>query len=213
MVSEDLTSLGATFARARRTSTERDRHVQRVRIVLAAALGALILGTPNAHAQARVGSDSATRLDRFGRDFAYGTAEGLAFSGLDQLRTDPVEWGKGWQGYEKRAASNLGEFYIQEVVTEGLAAIMNRPLDYKPCKCREFGDRLVAAVRGAVTDQMPDGSHALAIPRLVGAFAGSFAQATWRPATGSSRTRIAIGNGVTSIAIGSLINLYHEMRR
>jgi hypothetical protein len=180
--------------------------------VLAIALGATLVGAPRAHAQSRVGSDSATRITRLGRDFAYGTVEGLAFAGLDQWNNDPAEWGKGWRGYGKRAASNLGEFYIQEGVTEGLAAAMNRPLDYKTCGCRDFGDQLAAALRGAVTDQMPNGSHPIAVPRIVGAYAGSFAQAGWRPATGSSRARVALLNGTESLAIGAAINLYHELR-
>ena len=187
--------------------------MQRVSTFLTLVIGALMSGAPGAHAQSRVGTDSATRLTRLGRDVVYGTAEGLAFAGLDQVRNNPVEWGKGWRGYEKRVASNLGEFYIQEGVTDGLAAVMNRPLDYKTCTCRRFGQRIAAAALGAVTDQMPGGSHPIAIPRLVGAYAGSFAQAAWRPASGSSRTHVALVNGTTSIAIGALINLYHEIRR
>ena len=186
--------------------------MHRLRRALAIILAVLALLPRGAQAQARVGSDSATRMTRLGRAFMYGTAEGLAFAGLDQLRNDPVEWGKGWPGYEKRAASDLGEFYIQEGVSEGLAALMNRPLDYKPCKCRNLGDRFTAAVRGAVTDQMPDGSHALAVPRIVGAYSGSFAQAMWRPATSNSRVRVALVNGTTSLVVGALINLYHELR-
>jgi hypothetical protein len=181
------------------------------RIVLL-ALAALVVGASSAHAQARVGTDSATRLTRLGRDLVYGTVEGLAFSAVDQLRNDPPEWGKGWPGYGKRVASNLGEFYIQELVTEGLAAAMNRPLDYKPCHCPELGDRVMNAARGAIFDQLPDGSHALAIPRIVGAYTGSFAQAAWRPATANSVWRVGLVNGTTSLAIGALINLYHEVR-
>jgi hypothetical protein len=179
---------------------------------IAAAL-ALATFALSAHAQSRVGSDSATRLTRFGRDVLYGGAEGLGFAGVDQLRNDPVEWGKGWRGYGKRAASNVGEFLIQETVTEGLAAAMNRPVDYRRCRCRGFGDRVWSAFRGAVTDQMPDGSHPLAVPRIVGAYAGSIAQAEWRPATTTSRARVALVNGTSSLVIGGLINLYYEVRR
>jgi hypothetical protein len=172
-----------------------------------------MLGAPRVHAQARVGRDSATRLTRFGRDLAYGTAEGFAFAGIAQLENDPSQWGKGWPGYEKRLASNLGEFYIQEGVTEGLAAAMDRPLDYTRCTCREFGGRVAWAIRGAVTDPMRDGSHPLAVPRIVGAYAGSFAQATWMPKTGNTFARVALLNGTESLAIGALINIYHEIRR
>jgi hypothetical protein len=139
----------------------------------------------------------------------YGTVEGLGFAGVDQLRDDPVEWHRGWRGYGQRAASNVGEFYIQEAVTEGLAAAMNRPLDYVPCQCRNDGARVLSALRGALFDQMPHGHFTLAVPRIVGAYAGSFAQAQWRPAD-VSRTQAALVNGTTSLALGAVIDLYHE---
>jgi hypothetical protein len=163
-------------------------------------------------AQARVGKDSATRLTRFGRDVVYGTAEGLAFAGVDQVTHSPAQWGNGWPGYEKRAASNVGEFLIQESVTEGLAAALNRPLDYTRCKCRHTANRIGWAIKAAISDQMPDGTHPLAIPRIIGAYTGSLAQATWRPDASSGRVRVGLLNGTTSLAIGALINLYREFK-
>ena len=70
-----------------------------------------------AAAQVRVGRDSSTRLNRFGRDLIYGTGMGLLFAEVDHLRHEPPEWGKGWEGYRKRAASDIGEFVIQEGTT------------------------------------------------------------------------------------------------
>ena len=163
-------------------------------------------------ARPRAVHDSTTRLERFVHDAGYGIAEGLAYSGIDQVRENPPEWGKGWAGYSRRAASNVGEFLIQESVTEGLAAVMHRPLDYYRCRCSSTMARIGSALRGAVTDQMPDGSHPLAVPRIVGAYAGSFAQASWRPSNGN-RTQTALVNGTSSLALGVLINLYHEFRR
>lgn len=161
----------------------------------------------------RVGADSATRLTRLGRDLAYGSAEGLAFAGVDQLSDSPPEWGHGWPGYERRAASNVGEFVIQESVTEGLAAVMHRPLDYMRSPKHDTGDRIAWALHGAFTDEMPDGTHPLATPRIVGAFVGSFAQASWRPGNHADRTRVALVNGATSLVIGAGINLFHEFIR
>lgn len=190
-----------------------DLIVLRFRTALVLAVGSLVVAAFPVHAQARVGRDSSTRLMRLGRDLAYGTLEGAAFAGVAQLENSPKEWGKGWPGYEKRLASNLGEFYIQEGVTEGLAAAMDRPLDYVHCPCHDFGGEMAWALRGAITDPMRDGTHPLAIPRIAGAYAGSFAQAMWMPANGSSRTRVALLNGTESLAIGALINMYHEIRR
>lgn len=181
-------------------------------VLLALVAAPLIWCTPAVSAQGRVGSDSATRLTRLGRAFAYGTVTGLAFTAVDQWQTQPPEWGKGWRGFGKRAASNLGEFYIQEGVTEGLAAVMNRPLDYLRCKCRGTGDRMLWALQAGFTDQMADGTHPIAVPRIVGAYAGSFAQAAWRPPGSSSRLTNALVNGTTSLGIGVLINMFYEFR-
>src|SRR3954470_5437628 len=172
----------------------------------------LSLATGNARAQVRVGRDSSTRLNRFGRDLIYGTAVGLAYAGVDQLRDEPPEWGKGWDGYRKRAASGVGEFVIQEGTTEALAAAMHRPLDYERCPCRGTWNRVGWALWGSVTDPMPNGRHPVAVPRIVGAYVGSFAQATWRPGD-SDRARSAVVNGTVSLLIGAGINLFQEARR
>ena len=165
-----------------------------------------------AQSQVRVGRDSSTRLARFGRDMVYGTVLGLAWGEVDQLRNDPPKWGKGVEGYRRRAASDVGEFLIQEGATEALAALLKRPLDYAPCHCRGIGNRLRWALAASVTDPMPNGSHPVAVPRIAGAYAGSFAQASWRPAT-SDRTRTALINGTVSLLIGAGINVFQELRR
>lgn len=166
-----------------------------------------------ARAQGRVGADSSTRWTRYGRDLAYGSALGLVWAGVDQSRNDPAEWGKGWSGYGHRAASDVGEFVIQESVTDVLAAAMNRPLDYQRCRCSHFSRRMGWALQAAVTDPMPNDTHPIAVPRIIGAYAGSFAQAAWRPDTPSGRTRTALVNGTVSLLIGGVINIYHEIRR
>jgi len=161
-----------------------------------------------ARAQARIGNH--TRLERFGIDLGYGALLGLAFAGIDQARNDPPEWGNGGAGYARRAASNIGQFVIQESVTEGLAAAMNRPLDYTRCKCTNKGARIRHAFAGAITDQMPDGSRKFALPRVAGAYVGSFAQAAWRPHGNNNWLQIGLGRGTASLAIGAGINLFHE---
>jgi hypothetical protein len=165
-----------------------------------------LLGAPLA-AQVRVDHGKHTRLQRFARDAAYGTAEGLAFAAFDRR---PTEWGTGTVGYEKRAASNVGEFLIQEGTTEGLAAAMKHSLDYTRCACRAPLPRIGHALLGGVLDEAPSGAYALAVPRIVGAYTGAFAQSTWRPQPGTSRARLVLANGTTSLAIGMAINLFHE---
>ena len=178
-------------------------------MLFAVAIVATAFTRETASAQSRVGADSTPRFRRLVRDLGYGTLEGIGYAAIDQARDNPVEWSRGWRGFGQRVGSNVGEFYIQEVVTEGLAAAMDRPLDYTPCKCRGTAGRLAWAMRGALFDQMPRGRLLLSVPRIAGAYAGSFAQASWRPADGS-RTQTALVNGTASLGIGAVINLYHE---
>jgi hypothetical protein len=189
------------------------RRGRRTAIALFALLLLTSLSPSESAAQRRVGSDSATRITRYGRDLAFGALLGVGFAVVDQHRNDPPEWGRGWHGYERRLASNVGEFVIQETVTDLLAAAMNRPLDYRPCPCRDLGGKLGWALKAAVTDPMPQGTHPIAIPRIVGAYAGSFSQAAWRPTTNTSRTRTALVNGTVSLLIGAGINVFKELRR
>jgi hypothetical protein len=183
-------------------------------VALLAGVAVLVVLPPSMAAQSRVGKDSATRWTRFGRDLAYGAVTGLGYAAFDHAIKSPPEWGNGWAGYGRRAASNIGAFVIQEGVTEGLAAAMNRPLDYLPCKCTQTNARIGWAFRGAVEDQFPDGSTKIAVPRIVGAYAGAFAQSTWRPAgpVTSSRWSRALIQGTTSLALGGVINLWYEFR-
>ncbi len=170
----------------------------------------MLVAATSVHAQWRVGKDSASRWTAFGRAVVTGTGEAVLFSGIDQWRDEPSEWAQDWNGYGKRFASNEGGFLIQEGVTEGLAAAMRRPIFYEKCRCKGTSSRIGWAVKTAVTDPMPDGKTPLAIPRIVGAYTGSFAQATWRPGTGGNRASQALIGGTESIALGALINVFHE---
>jgi hypothetical protein len=174
------------------------------------ALALIAWGVQSAGAQVRVDHGRHTRLQRFARDVGYGTLEGIAFAGVDQARNSPPEWGDGSSGFGKRVASNVGEFVIQEGVTEGLAAALDRPLDYPRCECRGTGERIGHAIVLGVVDQMPSGARKLAIPRIAGAYVGAAAQASWRPSGSSSRASEILVNGTTSLAIGMAINLWHE---
>ena len=182
-----------------------------VRSLIGLATASALAGA--ASAQSRVGADSSSRIDRLERDLTYGTVEGFGYAGIDQYHLSPPEWGTGWHGYQRRLASDVGEFWVQEIATEGLAAAMNRPLDYQRCRCRTFGARMAHALRGALFDQLPRGREGLAIPRIVGAYGGAYAQTSWRPSSSASSANLTLSNGTTSLAIGALINIYHEFHR
>lgn len=183
-------------------------------VVAALAVAAGLWSVPTlARAQVRVDHGRHTRLQRFGRDVAYGTAEGLAFAGVDQYRSRPAEWGGGIAGYRKRAASRVGGFVIQEGITEGLAAAMNRPLDYARCGCSGTLHRFGHALRLGIVDQPESGGHPLAVPRIAGAYLGALAESYWWPGADARRGHFVLTTGTTSLLIGAGINLFHEFVR
>ena len=152
----------------------------------------------------------ASRWRAYGLNVARVSAGALGWAAWDQLRDDPEEWGTGWRGYERRAVSEIAGSVVQETITEGLAAAMRRPLDFRRCVCHGTGRRFTWAVRGALFDQMPDGSTPLAVPRIVGAYGGAFARTTWHPAGDHSRAAATLISGSSSLAVGALINLAYE---
>ena len=184
------------------------------RALLAALLAVfLTVGAGRASAQVRVDHGRHTRLQRFGRDVAYGAVEGLGFAAWDQYRNAPPEWGGGMAGYGRRVASRVGGFFIQEGITEGLAAELNRPLDYQRCTCSNTLGRIGHALQLSITDQPVTGGHPLAIPRIAGAYLGAFAESYWRPRASTHRASFVLGTGTTSLLLGAGVNLFHEFVR
>jgi hypothetical protein len=66
-------------------------------------------------------------------------------------------------------------------VRHGLAAAMHLSTDdrYQFCECRGLGPRVGHALVASFTDSRADGSRALAVPRIAGSYAASFAGLAW----------------------------------
>ncbi len=180
-------------------------------MLMAGALGGVSPLVSPLAAQSRVGRDSSARLTRYGHDLLYDGVKGLGYTAYDHVRNKPEEWGKGWPGYGRRLASHTGELVISETTTETLAALMNRPLDYESCRCTGTVSRVQWAVLASFTD-ITRGGRMLAVPRLVGTFAGNFAQATWQPDSEHTHIRSALTSSAMSLVIRSGVNLYREYR-
>jgi hypothetical protein len=188
-------------------SSSRLRHFRRT---FAHAL-LLIAGIVLVPVQGGAQRDTTQRMRRYTHNIGYGVALGFVYAGVDQLQTDPSQWGKGWPGYGNRLASNVGEFVIQETVTDLLSAAMHRPLSYTYCPCNGTAHKVEWALHSSVTDVLANGHRVIAFPRIIGAYAGSFAQASWMPDQ-TNRTQTALVNGSVSLLIGAGINLFYELR-
>ena len=107
-----------------------------------------------------------------------------------------------------RMGSRVAQAAVQVSVRHGLAALMHRSTDYQPCGCSGFGPKVEHALLETFTDRRADGSRALSVPRLGGAYAGSFSRLAWehdRSASGA-----ALG-ATASLGLTALFNIGREL--
>jgi hypothetical protein len=127
---------------------------------------------------------------------------------LDHLRQKPVAWDDGTDGLPGRIASRTAQAAVQVSVRHSLAALMHRSTDYQPCECRGFGRRVEHALLETFTDRRADGSRALSVPRLAGAYAGGFTRLAWERDRNAGD--VALGSTV-SLGFSALFNLAREV--
>jgi hypothetical protein len=94
-------------------------------------------------------------------------------------------------------ASKLGQHAVQVSVTHGLAAVMHRSTGYQPCGCRGFGPRVAHALLQTLT-----------VPRMAGAYAGSFARMAWEP---DRSVGDAAAGATLSLGFSALFHIAREL--
>jgi hypothetical protein len=105
--------------------------------------------------------------------------------------------------------SRVGQLAIETSVRHGLAAVMQHSTEYQPCNCRGFGNKVQHALLETFTDRMPDGSRAIAVPRMAGAYAGRFARLAWeRDGHGAQDVLV---NTTLSFGITAVSNIAREL--
>ncbi len=132
---------------------------------------------------------------------------------LLQIENSPSQWGGGVSGYVDRVGSNAGQLFVQESVHHGLAAAMDETTQYQRCGCTDFSAQVSHAFVGAVTARDADGRQVVSVPRIAGAFAGSFATMLWWP--GRSVGGAVVGGGLSLLGtgVGNLVDeLLHSPR-
>jgi hypothetical protein len=147
-------------------------------------------------------------------DYLHDLAGPPAFVGViggglvDQFLQKPVVWNDDAGGLARRIASRAGQAAVQVSVHHGLAALMHRSTDYQPCECRGFGPRVEHALLETFTDRRADGSRALSVPRIAGAYAGGFSRLAWEPDRNAGD--VALGTTL-SFGFSALFNIAREL--
>ncbi|HEX2211568.1 MAG TPA: hypothetical protein VHG93_28030 [Longimicrobium sp.] len=123
------------------------------------------------------------------RSFMYDLADPLALAnalalGLyDHARTEPYEWGGGFDALAQRILSRGGGHVIGTSVRHGLAAALGRSTQIEPCAgCTSTEDRVNHAIIETFTDRdLATGRRVISEPYLAGTFAGAIAPTLWHP--------------------------------
>jgi hypothetical protein len=143
------------------------------------------------------------RFNKYLHDLAGpGAFAGVLAGGLfDHLKD-------GADGLPRQIASQAGQAAVQVSVRHGLAALMHRSTDYQPCECSGFGRKVEHALLETFTDRRRDGSRALSVARIGGAYAGGFARLAWDRDRNMGDT--AVGTTM-SFGFSALFNIAREL--
>lgn len=109
-----------------------------------------------------------------------------------------------------RIAAGATQHVAEISVRDGLAALMHRSTDYhyQFCECKGFGPRVQHALIETFTDRRADGTRALSVPRIAGAYAGSFAGLAFEHDHGVG----SVATGATlSFGFSALFNIAREL--
>lgn len=100
---------------------------------------------------------------------------------LDHIWKKPDVSGDDGEDLARRIGSRATQSAVQVSVRHGLASVMGYSTDYQPCECRGFGPKVEHALLETFTDRRADGSRALSVPRIAGAYAGGLSRLAWEP--------------------------------
>ena len=132
-----------------------------------------------------------------------------AYSGLQQLRNDPHEWGQGASGYGKRFASNAGYTAVRNVLGFALDASLGQDPRYHKSQRAGIKSRTADALRQVFVTRTDSGGEAFALWRFGSAYGAAFIANTWMPKSSNSPGD-AMVNGTISIGADAAGNLFYE---
>ena len=103
-------------------------------------------------------------------------------AGFNEIRNSPHEWGRGWEGFAKRAGNSFGQRAVKATVELGVSEWTHEDLHYHRLGEGSFLRRVGHATVSTfwVRRDNGDGST-VAVGRITGAFAAGQVSRTWMP--------------------------------
>ena len=133
-----------------------------------------------------------------------------AVAGINQARTRPVEWGRGWDGYGDRFGSSMGQRAVSNTISFGVGALRGEDPRYFPSGQTRILARIGSALAQTFVVHTDNGGRTVAIGRVAGAFGGGFVSRTWQP-EGHGIIRPGVQSGAISLASGAVSNVIREL--
>ena len=130
-------------------------------------------------------------------------------SGIKQARNQPVEWGRGWDGYGNRFGSSMGQRAVSNTITFGVGALRGEDPRYFPSGQTRISARIGSALAQTFVVHTDHGGRTVAIGRVAGAFGGGFISRTWKP-EGHGIIRSGVQSGAISLSSGAVSNVIRE---
>ena len=132
-----------------------------------------------------------------------------AYSGLQQLRNDPHEWGPNISGYGRRVAANAGFTTVRNVLGFGLDSTLHEDPRYYKSRRGGIRSRTVDALRQVLICHTDNGGERFAFSRFASAYATGFIATAWMPKSASSAGDALI-NGTLSLIGDAGANVFLE---
>jgi hypothetical protein len=98
-----------------------------------------------------------------------------------QASGTPHEWGGGFKGYGRRAASEFGLLTTQSTIHDAGEAVFGYEPRYFPCQCTGAWKRTGHALEMSFLTYDGHGHKRLDLPQLMGAYGGGMISALWYP--------------------------------
>jgi hypothetical protein len=145
------------------------------------------------------------------RVFNEGEAARMAFgTGIDQWRSDPREWGQGWDAFGARAASHFGQHLVKEHLAFAVRALDHE--DPRPIRSTRpgFAARAVDALKYTVVARSDSGHLMPAYSRFVDNYgAAAISKFGWWPRRYQTAGEI-LSSGTAAIGVDAGMNVLRE---
>jgi len=135
------------------------------------------------------------RLFEFDAFGPYAFAKAALAGGFQQATKSPPEWGRGWNAFGVRVASNFGIQLVTTTTRYGMAEILREDAAYYRCQCTGFFPRFSHALVSTLTGRHGKyGRTTFSFSGLISPYAGTMAALAWYPDRYGVKDGFRMGN-------------------